>query len=72
MLNKLKGKRTYILSLCLGILAVMFRLDTLLHDLPETEVIETAWLTLEWYTTIGAVLGGGGLAALRAGVNKDK
>lgn len=70
MLNKLKGKRTYLLSLGLAILAVVYRMDTLLHDLPATEAIETSWLTLEWYTTIGAILGGGGLAALRAGLGK--
>lgn len=66
----LKGKKTYLISLGLAVLAVIFRLDVLLHDLPETEMIETAWLTLATYATIGAMLGAGDASAMRMGIKK--
>lgn len=68
--NKLAGKKTYLISLGLALLAAIFRLDTLLHDNLATDVVETAWLSVATYEAIGMALGGGGLAAIRAGVSK--
>ncbi len=40
-------------------LGVIFGIDQLLHDLPETpDILETAWLTTGTYTAIGTTIGG--------------
>ena len=67
--NKLRGKRTYLAALGIAILEVIFRLDTLLHDNPETkDIVETAWITVQYYESIGTLLIGGGAMALRAAI----
>jgi hypothetical protein len=72
MIGWFQGRRTYLLALGLSLLAVLYRLDTLFNDDPATALIETKWLASQTYEAIGIVLGGGGLAALRAGVAKGK
>jgi len=51
----LKGKRTYIVAVLVGVLSVLQYLGVLSSDV---------------YVTLMGVLGAGGLASLRAGVNR--
>lgn len=67
MFKFLSGKKTYILASLLGLLTAMFWADAMRHDLPETkDLIETGWLTLKTYASIGILLGAGEGAAIRA------
>ena len=53
MWNKLKGKKSYLLAITLGLVTVAYSLG---------------WLEQEVYTTLAGLLGAGSVAALRKGM----
>lgn len=54
LIQKLKGKKTYIIAVVIGIL-------TMLHSL--------GWIETTAYITLMGLLGGGGMATMRSGIN---
>lgn len=64
----LKGKRTYIQAILVGLMGALFGLDTMLHDIADTPAFETAWLSASTYAAIGAMLGGGAMFTMRAAI----
>lgn len=62
-----KGWATPIALVAFGLLTTAFGVDVKLHDKPDTEAIETAWLALSSYGMwFGAIVTYGGAGMKRA------
>lgn len=62
-----KGWSTVIALIAFGLLTTVFGVDLKLHDKPDTEAFETAWLALSTYGMLfGAVVTYGGAGFRRA------
>ena len=67
----LSGKRTYLVAILSATLGLLWTIDVSIHDDPKTPTIkETGWPIP--YVALAATLGGGGIAALRAGIAKGR
>jgi hypothetical protein len=67
---KIHGNKSIIGSIAAGLLTVLYSLDLMVNDLPDTPAMETGWLSPKLYLILAGLIGSFTGVSFRLGMKK--